>query len=136
MLNCHFNYTFPCVEWIVIWIWINLNFKILTNLASESRPRFNFISSTKHQQQNTDKTSAPKSHLSFNFKILTKPCAQSLNNNLSSQTNSSFQICTKMSSTRFLASTSTTVTISTSFELIFSHARITSIKFTKQQLVS
>ena len=35
--------------------------------------------STKHQQQNTDQTSASKSRLNFNFKILTKPYAESLN---------------------------------------------------------
>ena len=30
------------------------------------------VTSTKHQQQNNDQTSASKSHLNFNFKILTK----------------------------------------------------------------
>ena len=49
------------------------------NLASEFRPRLNFITSTRHQQQNTDQTSASKSCLNFNFKIFTKPCIQSLN---------------------------------------------------------
>ena len=29
------------------------------------------VSSTKHQQQNTDQTSASKSHPNFNFKLLT-----------------------------------------------------------------
>ena len=40
---------------------------------------FFFRISTKHQQQNIDQTSAKKSHLNFNFKILTKPYAESLN---------------------------------------------------------
>ena len=47
-----------------------------------------------------------------------------------------FQICTKLSSTRFSASTSATVTTSTSFELASSHARVTSFKSTKQQWMS
>ena len=34
---------------------------------------FIFRFSTKHQQQNTDQTSASKSRLNFKFKILTKP---------------------------------------------------------------
>ena len=46
------------------WIWLNL--------ASEYLPRFNFVTLTKHQQHNTDQTSARKSCLNFNFKILTK----------------------------------------------------------------
>ena len=36
------------------------------------------ITSAKHQQQNSDQTSASKSRLKFNFKLLTKPCAASL----------------------------------------------------------
>ena len=47
-----------------------------------------------------------------------------------------FQICTKLLSTCFSSSTSTTVTTSTSFVLVSSHARVTSIKFTKQEWVS
>ena len=43
------------------------------NLASESWPRFNCITSTKHQQNKNWLTS------NFNFKIFTKYCAQSLN---------------------------------------------------------
>ena len=39
---------------------------------SESRSRLNFITTTKHQQQNNDQTSASKSCLNINFKILTK----------------------------------------------------------------
>ena len=81
------------------------------NLASDFRPRFNLITSAKHQQQNTDQTSA----LWPNF---------------------SFQFCTKMSSTHFSASTSATVKTSTSCELASSHARVTSIKSTKQQWIS
>ena len=42
------------------------------NLASEYWPRFNFINSTKNQQRNTDQTSASKSFLNLNFKLLTK----------------------------------------------------------------
>ena len=41
-----------------------------------------------------------------------------------------------MSSTHFSASISATVTTSTSFELASSHARVTSIKSAKQELVS
>ena len=66
--------------------------------------------------------------LNFNFKILTKPCAQSLNKKLQ---NFGFQICTKMLSTRFSASTVTSI------ELASSHAGVTSIKSTKRrQLVT
>ena len=50
----------------------NLKLRSWLNLASEYWPRFNFVTSTKHQQQNTDQTSASKSRLNFNFKILTK----------------------------------------------------------------
>ena len=49
-----------------------LKLKSRPNLASEYWPRFNFVNSTKHQQQNTDKTSASKSRQNFNFKISTK----------------------------------------------------------------
>ena len=49
------------------------NSRYRPNLASESRLRFYFITSTKHQQQNTDQTPASnQSCLNFNFKILTK----------------------------------------------------------------
>ena len=47
-------------------------FKILTKPSFEYWPRFNLVISTKLQQQNSDQTSASKSHLNFNFKILTK----------------------------------------------------------------
>ena len=49
---------------------------------------------------------------------------------LSWRQNFSFQICTKLLSTRFLASTVTSI------ELASSYARVTSIKFTKQEWVS
>ena len=48
-----------------------LTSKSWPNLDSECRPRFNFITSTKHQQQNVDQNSAQKSRRNFNFKILT-----------------------------------------------------------------
>merc|ERR1711949_117962 len=72
---------------------LNLNLKSSPNLASESWPRFNFVNSTKHQQQNTDQTAASKSRLNFNFKILIKSCAQSLNKTSASKsaTNCSYQ---------------------------------------------
>ena len=75
---------------------LNLTSKSWPTLASESRPRLDFmmITSTKHRQQNTDQTSASKSRL--NFKILTKSYAQSLNKDLTLWPNFSFQICTKL----------------------------------------
>ena len=79
----------------------NQTSKSWLNLASVSRQRLNIITSTKHRQQNTDQTSVAKSRRSFNFKILTKLCAQSLNKNLTLWPNFSFQICTKLSSTHF-----------------------------------
>ena len=73
-------------------IWYNTQTIIKTaNLTSESWPRLNVVTSTKHQQQNTEQTSASKSRLIFNFKILTKPCAQSLNESFLS-----FKICNKL----------------------------------------
>ena len=83
----------------------------------------------KHQQQNNDQTSAPKSCLNINFKILTK--LWNLVLKLNFMTKITFQICTKMLSTCFWWSTWATVTISTIFELSFSEARATSIKFTQ-----
>ena len=56
---------------------------------------------------------------------MTKSCAQVLNKNLALWPKLSFQICTKLSSTRFA-----------SIELASTHARVTSIKSTKQQSVS
>ena len=115
---------------------LNLNFKVLIKPSFKSRPRFNFITSTKHQQQNAEQNPASKSCLNLNFKILTNPCAQSLNKSLALEPNVSSQICNKLLPTLSSASTSTTVTTSTSFELPSSHTRVTSIKFTKRQSVS
>ena len=56
--------------------------------------------------------------------------------NLTSWPNLSFKICNKLLPTWSSLSTSATVTTSTSFELVYSHARVTSIKFTKRQSVS
>ena len=91
------------------------------NLASESRPRLNFITSTKHQQQNSDQSLASKSRLNVNFKILTK--------HLCSKCKQKFYF-------RFSTSTSATVTTSTSFESTSLHARVTSVKSTRQEWVS
>ena len=101
----------------------NLSFKILAKLS--------FRISTKIQLHNLYKTSAEKnwpnssfkSCLNFNFKILTKPGAQSLNKSLAFWPNFSFEICNKLLQTR---SSSASLTTSTSFELISSHARVTS----------
>ena len=122
------------------------------NLASESWPRLNFITTWSISSKTMTKprfildstfykTSAEKnwpnssfkSCLNFNFKILTKLFAQSLNKHLDFWPNLGFQICNKLLPTR---SSSATVTTSTSFELASSHARVTSIKFTKQESVS
>ena len=62
---------------------------------------------------------------------LTKPCAQSLNKSLALWPNLSSKICKKLLPTWSSSSTLATVTTSTSFELPSSHARVTSIKFTK-----
>ena len=51
-----------------------------------------------------------KSRLNFKFKILTKPCAQSLNKSLAFWPNLSFKICNKLLPTRSSSSTSATVT--------------------------
>jgi len=109
---------------------LNLKFTILSRI------------STKIQLHNLYKTSATKYRpnssfkfcLNFNFKILTKP--QSLNKSLALWTILSYQICNKLLPIQSSSSTLATVTISTSFELVSSHARVTSIKFTKQQSVS
>ena len=77
--------------------------------------------------QNLDQASTSKSEP--NISIWTKLKLQKL----VLWPNFSFQICNKLLSTSFPASTSATVTTSTSFELASSHARVTSIKFTKQQ---
>ena len=109
--------------------WSNFIFRIsikhqLQNFNQTSASRLNLkftISSrisTKIQLHNLYKTSATKywpnssfkSCLNFNFKILTKPCAQSLNKSLAFWPNLSFQICNKLLPTR---SSSATVTTST-----------------------
>ena len=79
-----------------------------------------------------------KSCRNINFKILTnlETPYQSPNKNLTLWPKLTFQICTKLLSACFSSSTSTTVTTSTSFELPSSHARVTSIKFTKQESVN
>ena len=79
----------------------NQTSKSWPNLASECRPRLIFMTSTKHQQQNTNTNSAWKSRLNFKFEILTDPCAQSLKKIKFYDQNFSFQICNKLSSTRF-----------------------------------
>ena len=107
---------------------LNLKFKVLT------KPSFRI--STKIQLHNLYKTSAAKCWTNFNFKILTNPCAQSLNKSLALGPNVSSQIYNKLLPTWSSASTSATVTTSTSFKLATSHARVTSIKFTKQESVS
>ena len=66
---------------------LSINFKISTI-------QFNFITSTKHQHQNAEQTPASKSCLNFNFKILTNPCAQSLNKSLALWPNVSFKSAT------------------------------------------
>ena len=48
--------------------------KILTIPSFRILTKIQLLTSTKHQQQNTDQTSASKSRLNFDFKILTKPC--------------------------------------------------------------
>ena len=63
-----------------------------------------------------------KSCLNFNFKILTKPCAQSLKKSLAFLPNLSFEICNKLLQTQ---SSLATVTTSTSFVLASPHARVT-----------
>ena len=89
----------------------------------------------------------PWSHLRYNFKILPehqlqnleqtlKPYPQSPNKNLTLWPKLIFQICTKLLSTCFSSSTSTTVTTPISLELPSSHTRVTLIKFTKQEWVS
>ena len=79
---------------------LKLKFKILT------KPSFRI--SNIIQLHNHYKTSASKycpnpnfkSCLNFNFKILTKPCAQTLNKSLALWPNLSFQICNKKLPTR------------------------------------
>ena len=74
--------------------------------------------------------------LNFNLKILTKPCAQSLNKSFALWPNLSSQICNKLLPTQSSSSTLATATTLTSFELASSHTRVILIKFTKQEWVS
>ena len=60
-----------------------------------------------------------KSCLNFKFKILTKPCAQSLNKSLTLWPNLRFQICNKLLPTWSSSSTSATVTTSKFWVVIF-----------------
>ena len=55
---------------------LNLKLRSWPNLASEYWPRFNFVTSTKHQQQNTDQTSASKSRRTSTSKSWQK-CSKS-----------------------------------------------------------
>ena len=111
-----------------------LNFRISTKPSfriSSKIQLHNFLTSTKHQQKKLTKLQLQiLSELKF---FLTKPCAQSLNKSLAFWTNLNFRICNKLLPTQ---PSSATITTSTSFELASSHARVTSIKFTKQQWVS
>ena len=65
---------------------LSINFKISTtniSISTKSKVKIltktsfriltDFVTLIKHQQQNTDQTSASKSRLNFNFKLLTKP---------------------------------------------------------------
>ena len=85
---------------------------------------------TKLQLQNPVWTSTSKSWP--NLETLSSKSEQKLN----FMTKLHLPNCTKLLSTRFSSSTSTKVTTSTSFKLPSAHARVTSIKFTKRQLVS
>ena len=58
--------------------WLSTRFKLKISTKIQLR-NLKFRYSTKHQQQNTDQTSVSKSRLNFIFKLLTKPCAESLN---------------------------------------------------------
>ena len=104
-----------------------LKLKILTKLSFMILTKIQLCHLNQNQQQNTDQSSASKSCLIYNFKLLTKPCAESLNKSLAFRPNLSFQI--------FIINISKSNN-PTSFEKASSHARVTSIKFTKRQLVS
>ena len=80
------------------------------------------------QRQNVDQTPAQKSCLNFNFKTLTKPCVQSLNQSLALLPSLSSQICNKLLPTRSSSSTSATVTTSTIFELASSQKALYNFK--------
>ena len=120
-------------------------FRSCNKFSNKSWSDFIFIISTKQQLQNLNQISGANYWLNFSFKISPELQlqnldqtinAQSLDKNLILWPNFSLQICNKLSSTRFWASTSATVTTSTSSELASSQVRVTSIKFTKQEWVS
>ena len=111
----------------------------------------NFISriSTKHQLQNHNETSASPRKLSFkilvklSFRISTKIQLHNLYKTSAEKNwpNSSFTSCLDFEICKNCCqhesrSSSATVTKSTSFELESLHARVTSIKFTKQESFS
>ena len=121
ILNFHFDYWHPSLM-------SKPDFRISANIQLYYLYK---TSATKYWQN-----SSFKSCLNFNFKILTQSCPQRLNKSSALWPNLSFQICNKLLPTRSSSSTSTTETTSTSFELPSAHARVTSIKFTKQQSVS
>ena len=79
-----------------------------------------------------------KSCRNISFKILNKPwnLVLKIQKNLTLRPKLIFQTCTKLLSTCLSPPTSTTATTSTSFELPSPHARVTLIKFTKQEWVS
>ena len=132
--------TDPRVEFILP----KLPLKVISQVQTQIITHFIFRISTKHQLkiQNLGQTQLQnldqdlKSYLKIKYNIMTKPCAQSLNKNLTSLPNLTFRICTKLLPTRFSSSTSATLTTPTSIELSSSHARVKAIKFTKQELGS
>ena len=97
---------------------------------------YNFRISIKHKLQNLNQTSVSRLNLKLKSwpKLASEYCPR-LNFVTSTkyQQQNPDQICNKLLPTR---SSSATATPSTSFELATSHARVTSIKFTKRQLVS
>ena len=90
--------------------------------------RFNFITSTKHQQKKT-----PAANLAWTSTSKSWPNLLLWTKSLAFWPNLSFEICNKLLPTQ---SSSATVTTSTSFELASLHTWVASIKFTKQQSVS
>ena len=113
--------------------WPNfLNISNKLNIQIFTKPSLRI--SSKIQLHNLHKTSAAKCWTNSSFKILTNPCAQSLNKRLVLCPNVSSQIRNKLLPTWSSASTSPTVTTTTSFELAYSHARVTLVKSTSLQL--
>ena len=115
---------------------LNLEFKILTKPGFRISPKIQLHYHFKTSAAKYWTNSCFKSCLNFNFKIMTRPFAQSLNKSLILWPNLRFHICNKLLPTRSSSSTSATIKTSTSFELASSKARVTSIKFTKQEWVS